>query len=75
MKMKNSGRKISDDVRNLVIARLQTMSPKIKISVGAKGVFNRDDLIAHVKKDDAVGKKIVQIELEFLQSLKEGIVV
>lgn len=62
-----------EDIRNLVIARLRTFSRDRKISVGSKGEFSTDELIERVKKDDDIGKTIVQIQLQYLQSLKEGL--
>ncbi len=62
-----------EDIRNLVIARLRTFSRDRKISVGSKGEFSTDELIARVKNDDDIGKTIVQIQLQYLQSLKDGL--
>lgn len=65
--------KIDEDIKKLVIARLQTLSPDKKISIGSSGEFSRDELIQKVKDEDIIGKKIIEIEMEFLRSLKEGI--
>jgi len=62
-----------EEVKKIVIARLKIMSPNKKISVGSVGEFDRDELIESVKKGDEIGKKMVQIELEFLRSFKKGI--
>jgi len=32
--------------------------------------FTRDELIDHIKEGDEVGEKIMEVELEFLRSLK-----
>lgn len=64
---------IPEDVKKLVIARLEALPSDKKISIGSYGDFNKDQLIERVKKEDAVGKKIVEIEMEFLQALKGGI--
>lgn len=64
---------MSQDIQKIVIARLETLPPNKKISIGSQGEFDRDELIEHVKKGDAIGKKMVQIEMEFLRSLKEGL--
>ena len=63
---------ISDDIRNLVIARLDSLPSDKKISIGSKGEFSKDELIEHVKKGDDIGRKIVEVELEFLRAMKEG---
>lgn len=60
-----------DDIRKLVVARLRSFPAGRKISIGADGEFTKDELIDRVEKDDRIGKKIVQIQLSYLQSLKE----
>lgn len=65
--------KISEDLKELVIARLETFHPNRRISIGSYGDFNKEELIEHVKKGDELGKKVIEIELEFLRALKEGI--
>ena len=68
---------MSDDqeIKKIVIARLETLPADKKISIGSSGEFSRDELIEKIKSDDPVGKKMVQIELEFLRSLKKGLLV
>ena len=63
-----------EEIRQLVIARLETLPSDRKISIGSAGEFNKEELITHVKQGDAIGKKIVQVELEFLRAMKEGII-
>lgn len=62
-----------EEINELVIARLKTMPENQKISVGSKGEFDKYDLIEHVKQGDDIGKKIVEIELDFLRTLKKGV--
>lgn len=62
-----------EEIKNLVITRLEVLPKDKKISIGSSGEFSRDELIERVKKGDPVGKKIIQVEMEFLRSLKEGI--
>jgi len=64
---------IEDDIKKIVIARLETLSPNKKISIGNSGEFTRDQLIDSVKKENEVGLKLIQIEIEFLKSFKKGI--
>ena len=65
----------NEEIKKIVIARLETLPPNKRISIGSSGEFTKDQLIEKVQKGDEVGKKIVQIELEFLRSLKNGILV
>ena len=62
-----------EDIRKLVLARLRMLSSGRKISIGSDGEFSKDELISSVEKNDDIGKKITQIQLEYLQSLKNGI--
>ncbi|VVB61405.1 Uncharacterised protein [uncultured archaeon] len=66
---------LSEDIKKLVIFRLETLPSNRKISIGSQGEFTKDELIDHVKKEDSVGKKIVEVELEFLRAIKEGVIV
>ena len=66
--------KITDsDIRKLVIARLQMLSGNRKISIGSEGEYDKDELIKRVESGDRIGKKIVEIQLEYLRSMKKGI--
>jgi len=69
---KNSKQKISEDIKELVIARLDVLSSDKKISIGSIGEFTKNELIEHVKEEDEIGKKAVEVELTFLKALKEG---
>jgi len=60
-----------EDIRKLVVARLRSFPVGRKISIGADGEFTKDELIDRVEKDDRIGKKIVQVQLSYLQSLKD----
>ena len=61
-----------EEIKDLVIARLESLPENQKISIGSKGEFNKYELIESVKKGDEIGKKIIEIELEFLRALKKG---
>lgn len=63
---------ITKDIKELVKARLSVLPQNISISIGSDGAFKRDELIRHVDKEDSIGKKIIQVDMEFLQSFKKG---
>ena len=67
--------KIPEDVKELVRVRLDTLPSCRKISIGSFGEFTKEELISHVKKEDSIGRKMVEIELKFLRALKEGAIV
>lgn len=65
--------KEKEEIKKLVIARLEVLPADKKISIGSLGEFTRDELIEHVAKGDEIGEKITEIQLEYLRLLKEGI--
>lgn len=66
--------KITEEIKELVIARLETIPSNKKVSIGSYGEFSKEELIESVKSGSDVGKKFIEIELEFLRALKQGIV-
>lgn len=71
-KEKDKIEKGESEMRDLVIARLKTLPSDKKLSVGSSGDFTRDELIEHVEKNDELGNKIVEVQMEYLRLLKEG---
>lgn len=61
-----------EDVRQLVIARLRATSSNLKISIGGEGAFSREDLIKKVEEGDEIGKKVIDIQMEYLRDLASG---
>ncbi len=64
--------KVEKDKKELVIARLMVLPSNRKIAIGSHGAYTPKELIAHVEKSDAIGKKVVQIELAFINATIEG---
>ena len=69
MEEKNETQNPSEDMVNLVIARLETIPPNVELSVGGEGSFSIDELIERVRKQDNLGKKIIEMQLAYLRSL------
>lgn len=71
---KVSKKRISDsDIKKLVIARLRILPSGKKISIGSEGEYSKDELIESVAQNNEIGKKIIEIQLDYLQSLKKGV--
>lgn len=64
---------LTEKIKHLVKARLAVLPPDSLISIGSYGSFTKTELISHVEKDDAIGRAITEIEMEYLRSLKQGI--
>ena len=71
MEEKNEAQTLSDseDIINLVIARLKTIPSNVELSVGNEGSFSIDELIEKVRKQDDIGKKMIEMQLAYLRSL------
>ena len=74
MKNKQIKEIITDkEIRELVIERLKNLSSNLKVSIGSLGEFSKDELIKNVQEKNDVGKKIIEIQLEYLRAFKEGL--
>lgn len=62
-----------EEIKKLVIARLSSMPENMKISIGSFGSFDKYELIERVKKGDEIGKKMIEVQLFYLRSMKKGI--
>jgi hypothetical protein len=69
MEEKNKPQNLSEDMVNLVIARLETIPRNLELSVGSEGSFSIDELIEMVRKQDNIGKKMIEMQLAYLRSL------
>ena len=68
----NNSKALSQEIINLVVARLKTIPSNANLSVGGdKEPMSVDTLIEEVKKQTEVGKKLVESQLFFLRSLQD----
>ena len=63
--------KISNEVINLVIARLETMPANMSVSIGGttQKTFTIRELVEKVRNQDEVGQKMVEMQLNYIRSL------
>ena len=69
MEEKTEAQNISEDIINLVIARLETIPSNVELSVGNEGSFSIEELMDRVRKQDDIGKKMIEMQLAYLRSL------
>lgn len=62
-----------ESVKELVVARLETLPDGAVVSIGSGQEFNKEELIKSIREGNDIGQKIIEIELSFLQSLKDGV--
>ncbi len=65
---------ISDDLKDLVIERLDILPPDLAFFIGSEGKkFSKKELIESVRRGDEVGRQVVEMEMSFLKALKDGV--
>lgn len=63
----------SEEIKKLVLTRLEAMPDTIRVSIGSEGKeLSKEDLIEHVKKEDKLGKMIIEMQLRYLKAMKTG---
>lgn len=71
--MATENNKIAELERKIIIARLEVADEELCFSSGGNSqTFSRDQLIQHIKDNDAVGKEFVKTEMEFLRAMGNG---
>ncbi len=65
--------RISKEFKELIIWQLESETlPNLKLSVGNKGTFTREELIGHVEDEDEIGKLYLEMKLKFMKDLMSG---
>lgn len=73
MAEKKDENKINEEIKKIVIARLEVFPSDKKISIGSIGELTKEEMIENVEKETDIGKKIAEVQLNYLRTLKEGI--
>ena len=71
-KERTEKQELTQELKQLVIARLNLIPSGVKLSVGSEGEYTRKELIKRVQEGDAVGQQIAHSQLEFLRALGAG---
>ena len=67
----NENKRVSKELKELVVTRLEAMPPNFKLSIGSE-TMSRDKMIEHVKKGDPQGEQIIGLQLNFIKALTTG---
>ena len=54
----------------LVTKRIESMPSHIKLAIGGSGAMSKDDILVHLRKKDPVGKRVVEMQMNYLKFLK-----
>jgi hypothetical protein len=63
---------VNEDFKRLVYVRLQALPDGTEISIGGGESLTKNELLEHVARGDEIGLKMVEVEREFFQMLKDG---
>ena len=72
MAEKEQEKEISQELKDLVLVRLQIAASDRLVSFGGGESYTSAQLIEHVEKEDDVGRRIVNLERAYLNALKSG---
>ena len=61
------------ELKRLVEARLSVIPEDAILSVGSHGEFTKEQILKEVKNGSKIGKKMIEIQVRYLQMLKEGV--
>lgn len=62
---------VSQEIKKIVIARLETMPENMKLSFGCSGDFNKYEIIRQVEDETDFGKKVINMHLMYLRSFRK----
>lgn len=69
---------INPELKEIIIRRIESskLPENIQLSVGglSQEPMNLQEVVQHVQDEDETGIKIIEMELEYLKALKEGII-
>lgn len=68
----NNTAPVTNDIKQLVLARLSVLPENIDIAVGSEGSYSKEQILQHVNDVDEVGQQFIDMQLSFLRALKEG---
>ncbi len=61
-----------EEVKEIVIARIEATPEGVGVSFGDHGDLSKEQIIEHIRIGDEIGKKIIEVQLNYLRALKEG---
>lgn len=64
---------VEEEKKRLVLERFKTLNPESKIMLGGNEEMSVRDLIVHVEKGDDFGRKVVQVQMNMLKILSNGV--
>jgi hypothetical protein len=73
MNSKELKKEVQEGIKEIVLARLQSINPNVKIMLlGIDKPLSVQDMMEEVEKDTELGKKIVKAQFEFIKMISRG---
>lgn len=63
--------RIEDWKWELVTKRIEAMPSHMKLAMGGGESFSKNDILQHINKRDNIGKRVVEMQLNYLKFMKE----
>jgi len=63
---------VEEDLKKLILLRLESWPPNVKIALGSGEELSRDQLIEFVKQGGPLGEEIIAMQLRYMRSMKTG---
>lgn len=63
--------KLLEDQWKIVRARVSSMSPNLRLSIGGMGTMNKEELVEHIDNRDEVGRILLKVHMNYLKSFKK----
>jgi len=63
--------KLTEEDWEIVKHRVETMPAYLKLAMGKYGQLSKDEMIRHIDNRDEIGRRIVEIQLNYLRFFKK----
>jgi hypothetical protein len=64
--------KVKEELKEIVIMRIEAIPSNLKLSIGNGNSLTKEEMIEHVKKEDEVGRQIINSHLSFMKAIATG---
>ena len=76
--MPEQKQKINPELKEIILQRVLSskLPENIKLSIGnlSKEPIGISEMARHIREEDEIGEKIIEMEIAYLKALKEGII-
>jgi len=64
---------LQEDIKKLVLARIMAASDDLRVAIGSTE-YTKREMLENVKAGNNVGKEIMDIQMEYLRDMAEGVI-